>query len=485
MRAALLLTLTPLVAAQTDALADKSERAKMWMAQGRFTDAARLYEELTQAVPGNPGLLMNLGMARHMAGLDAQAIAPLEAAVKIKPLPPALLFLGASYLRSGQPAQAIAPLKRFAATQPEHRQARQMLIDAATAAANHSEAVIHLRKFAEWEPAKPGIWYGLGHAYQELAASLFAGIPPESGYWLALAADSRRQTQSRAAFLLYRKAMEKLPKMRGLHASVAAIYQSTNHLDWATSELKLEAALGAPNCKPAPTLECYFAASRHSQVLASPLKTLETLYWKIRSYDALSREAYARLLTLPPSAESHRFQAESHRAQGRHAEAAESWRAALALAPSDASLEFELASTLAQRRDFDGAQGILTGLLAHQPTATDLNFLQGELLLNQQKPAEAIPFLSKAAAKLLPARASLGRALSQSSRPSDAIPHLKAALSLDTDGGLHFQLARAYQSTGQAELAKQTLAAYQQIQKRVEAERQAIENEATITAPVP
>jgi hypothetical protein len=38
--------------------------------------------------------------------------------------------------------------------------------------------------------------------------------------------------------------------------------------------------------------------------------------------------------------------------------------------------------------------------------------------------------------------------------PANAIPHLEAALDTDDDGSLHYQLARAYQATGQAELAK-------------------------------
>src|SRR4029453_12178671 len=101
--------------AQSPALVEKSERAQLWMAQQRFADAAVLYEELTRALPGNAGMLVNLGMARHLAGQDAEAIAPLEASLKIRPAAQAPLFLGASYLRTGQPAKAIAPLRRLVA----------------------------------------------------------------------------------------------------------------------------------------------------------------------------------------------------------------------------------------------------------------------------------------------------------------------------------------------------------------------------------
>src|SRR5213078_3331777 len=48
---------------QTDSLALKSQRAKQLMADGNFAQAIPIYRELNQAVPNNPGLILNLGMA--------------------------------------------------------------------------------------------------------------------------------------------------------------------------------------------------------------------------------------------------------------------------------------------------------------------------------------------------------------------------------------------------------------------------------------
>src|SRR5216684_1590182 len=53
--------------AQSDDLALKSQRAKELMAEGRFAEAIPIYRELNHAVPNNPGLMLNLGMALHMA----------------------------------------------------------------------------------------------------------------------------------------------------------------------------------------------------------------------------------------------------------------------------------------------------------------------------------------------------------------------------------------------------------------------------------
>src|SRR6266550_3421475 len=60
---------------QQDQLALKSRQAKSLLAQGRFADAIPLYEELVKALPGNPGLRLNLGIAEHMAGRDREAAA--------------------------------------------------------------------------------------------------------------------------------------------------------------------------------------------------------------------------------------------------------------------------------------------------------------------------------------------------------------------------------------------------------------------------
>jgi len=117
--------------AQSDELAAKSQRGKEAMAAGRFAEAASIYSDLVRALPDNPGLLMNLGLAHHMAGQYRKAIPPLEAALKLEPnLLPASLFLGASYLKLGQPAKAAAPLQKVTEAQPGNKEARQMLADA-------------------------------------------------------------------------------------------------------------------------------------------------------------------------------------------------------------------------------------------------------------------------------------------------------------------------------------------------------------------
>ena len=59
-----LLFVTSLLLAQPNELAFQSQRAKQLMAAGRFSEAIPIYQALVIALPGNPGLILNLGMAQ-------------------------------------------------------------------------------------------------------------------------------------------------------------------------------------------------------------------------------------------------------------------------------------------------------------------------------------------------------------------------------------------------------------------------------------
>ena len=73
--AALVLAGAPVAAApQADELAAKAQQGKEAMAAGRFDEAAALYGAIVQALPNEPGMRMNLGMALSMAGRPKEAV---------------------------------------------------------------------------------------------------------------------------------------------------------------------------------------------------------------------------------------------------------------------------------------------------------------------------------------------------------------------------------------------------------------------------
>jgi predicted Zn-dependent protease len=263
----------------------------------------------------------------------------------------------------------------------------------------------------------------------------------------------------------------------GVHAGIAEVYEKTGHADWAATE---RSRVKKPDCAK-PSLACDFEDGRYDAVVkAAKLRpSAEALFWQVRAYNALALGAFRKLADLPPSAELHEVMAELHRNGGRYKESLASWEEAIRLAPTDARLQAERATTLYMAREYDKAEAALADLVRTDAKAPELQFMLGDSILNQQRAAEAIPFLRRAVEldpKYLPAHAALARAYGQTAEPDKAIPHLEQALPTDTDGSLHYQLARAYQAAGRVEEARKLLARYQELQ-------QAGGDDAEITAP--
>ena len=490
--AALALFLPKGVNAQSPALIEKSQHGMELMAAGKFEDAIPVYRELSHAVPDNPGLLLNLGMALHLAGHSRQALAPLERALKLDASTlPAWLFLGSAFLRVSEPAKAIPPLRTYVALQPEDPSGHQDLGDALLATGAYRDAKEEFLKLSQVDPANRRAWYGLNRCYTSLAQAAFEAVEkaaPESAYWLALVADERVvRRQFRSAFFFYRKAESLQPDLHGLHASIAMVYKEAGHKDWAETEQHKEPQLDVGACAD-QVLACDFSAGRFDQLIreSEPLQTPEALYWRSRVFARLADDAMSRLERLPEGSEIHELRAELLRARRQHLEGVKEWRLALKYAPHDAHLQEELLASLYQARDYPSALALVDELLRQEPRSAPLNFTKGDILLSSQETDKAIPCLEmalKSDAKLLPAHHALGRAYMLAGKPAAAIPHLLAALPIDQDGSLRYQLSRAYQATGQADLAKTTLEEYQARQKADRDEKQKLDEELQITAP--
>ena len=469
-------SILPLRSQDSD-VGSKSQAGKQLMAEGRYAEAVPVYRQLVEALPGNSGLLLNLGMAIHLSGQDREAIPQFAAASRLQPdLFPAALFLGAANLRLGRNAEAVAPLQKAVRLQPDSRDASSMLAEALVGLERYAEAEPHLRRLTVMAPADPAAWFNLAKAYEALAGSSFDRLlkqDPESPLGLALVAEARlKQDRRAAAFHLYRQAIERGPRLRGLHAAVAGIYRSEGHPDWAAVEEEKERRLPAPDCSREP-LECAFSSGQDHQVvaIASKLRSPEARYWLVRAYNELAVQAFSRLAALPPSAESHEWMAQMYRNERRYGESAQELRKAVDLTPGNLRLRMELAEMLWLNRDFAGAQQVLEELLRARPDEPGPNHLLGEVLLAQQQPERAIPPLEKAV-RLEPGRAevhgALGRAYALVDRAADAVPHLKQAISADTDGSLRYQLARCYQAIGETEKAELALKDYEEFRKAAE-----------------
>jgi tetratricopeptide (TPR) repeat protein len=487
----LLLSGAGLVFAQSqETTADKSHQAKELMAAGRYEEAIPIYRQLVKAVPGNAGLMLNLGLAEEFAGHPEQAIPQLENVLRAQPTSvPALTSLGMARLQMKQPGLAIAPLSKLVGLQPGDRNARGMLASALLATDHAEEAAAQYRALGESDASDAKAWYGLGSAYEAEANQAFGRlmeVATESAYSAVLLGEASFQRgQYRSAFFFYKKAEEAMPKLRGVHADMAQVYAKTEHADWGEVEQRREAELAAEPCA-AKTAECLFVGGKLLEASHAAGAQPETLFWKTKALNALASEAFSHLEGLPESPELHGIKANILKERRQFKEAAEEWRAALRLAPGDVGLQRELMTTLFLARDYETLMPMLDEALRGEPKAADLNFMMGASLLQTEQPEKGVPFLEaslQADQKMLSVHASLGLALARTGKAAEAIPHLEKALETDEDGSLHYQLARAYQSAGKADRSREMMAQYQSIVAKSESAKEELAKEAEIVGP--
>ena len=475
-------------------LAAKARRGKEAMAAGRFDEAAALYAEITRALPEEPGMLLNLGMALSMAGRPQEAVPRLEAALRLRPdLLPASFFLGAARLELGQPARAIEPLQKVVAAQPENQEARRRLADAFWSLGRYEPAVEQYGALAEQAPDDPRAWYGLGQGYEgiaRVAQERLQASAPDSDYILRLVADTMAAEGRLAnAFTLYREALEKRPGLGEAHDALARIYEESGHPEWAAVERERSRAIPPLDCR-APSLECDFRARRYAPVLsaAGRLGNAEGLYWESRAARELAAGAFGRLEQLPASPEGTLRRVEVLRSRKRTParEAIDELKKAAQAWPDDIRIRRELATLLVIVGDTEAARPILEELHRREPESAEAALALGETWLKVQQPAKAVALLEgvvRREPELLPAQAALGRAYVEVGDMAKAIAPLEAARETDDDGSLHYQLARAYRATGRTEQATQTLARFQEIRKAAEARTQSLQEEFRITPP--
>lgn len=351
------------------------------------------------------------------------------------------------------------------------------------------QAIELLLKVTELAPKLPSGWYALGQAYNAVkqdAIGMFDDQPQDTSWQQLLVADTllanRRLTE---AFTLYRATLEQLPSMVSIHDSVARIYEQTGHADWAVRE-RAAGTLPATDCPRRKAL-CEFRAGRYRAALTVAIaqSDSESRYWRARAANELALAAFKRLDDLPDSVERRSVRATMARADERHTDAIAELKAALTFAPGNRALEYDLASSYYQARDYEQAIATLSPLIKTHPDDAQLLKLAGYSLLQLRQLDEAVPTLQRAVERdaIDPGlRLALGRAHLQNGDFAAAIPFIEARLADDQDGSLHAQLARAYTGLGQRDKAAALLTRSQEIQRAAD-ERTRAAAQRTITPP--
>jgi len=474
-----------------EALAARAAEGSAAMQASRFGDAATIYAELVAARPGDAGLLMNLGMARYMAGHPADALAPLQKAVRLNPaLAPASLFLGASLLDLGRPKEAVPPLQKAVTAMPDNADAREMLARCQLMLSRFSAAAASYRALTGLQPENPKGWYGIAKSYEGVTEELLAVLQqqaPDSPLLELLVADvAVTQDKFAAALAIYRRVLAN-PPVGGLHEAVADLYESAGKAEWAIVERRKSKARTTAYCAARPG-ECEFLNGRFREAIAAGTRaaTPAGRYWAIRGANRLATEAVTHLETLPPSIELHLIKAEIAQSRGQYPDAVREVRDALSLAPGNPVIETALAEALLRAHNLEEALPMLERLTRSSPDDPALLMMYGDGLVGHQELDRAIPVLEaavKADGTSLPARASLGRAYVQAGRYADAVPHLEATAANDENGDVHLQLARAYQALQRADAARNAMTEYQKRHQQEAAEPPSDRKEESLTPP--
>ncbi|HEY2930809.1 MAG TPA: tetratricopeptide repeat protein [Acidobacteriota bacterium] len=480
------------VFAQDQTLAQKSQRAREAMEQGRFSEAVQLYSQLVREVPGEPRMIMNLALALHSAGDYERATRQLRTVTQMDPRSGAAwFFLGLDSLKLGRTSAAVDALVKAVDLDPVNKMALAELGGALLLVDRAKEAAEYFQRLAALDASDPKAWQGLGLSYAALSQNAFAvldKIAAESAYVFELLGHSRlNERKYRSAFYFFRRALERNSQLRGVHSALAEIYQATDHPAWAELERERERRLQPVDCAAEP-LACAFEQRQFDKIVNQTrgAATAEALYWQARAYTELSAEAFGRLAMLPPSVEIHELLAKAYRIQNLHDRSVAEWQEALKFAPADTRLQKELATSYFLNQDYASAHPLLERLLHLESRSGELNLLMGETLLSMQRPSDALKHLEAAERLSVDqsrAHAALGRVYMALDLPDKAIAQLKQVAANDRDGTLHYQLAKAYSATGKTALAAEELKLYQRLAASAAERHAKLNEEYQITAP--
>ena len=241
--------------------------------------------------------------------------------------------------------------------------------------------------------------------------------------------------------------------MVSIHDSVARIYERTGHQEWAARE-RAHGTLSTADCATRQAL-CEFRAGRYDSALSasSSKSDSESRYWQARAATELALAAFKHLDQLADSPERRAVRATLARTEERYNDAIVELKAALAFAPGNPALLYELGSACYRARDFEQAVATLSPLLRARPDDPRLLELMGYSLLQMRQVEEALPILQRTVERNATdpgPRLALGRAYLQNGNFAAAIPLIEAQLADDEDGSLHVQLARAVQRSRKA-----------------------------------
>jgi tetratricopeptide (TPR) repeat protein len=198
--------------------------------------------------------------------------------------------------------------------------------------------------------------------------------------------------------------------------------------------------------------------------------SIEALYWSVKANEQLADQALEHFEQMEPNSEqTHLLLGDSYRQRKLFDNARTEYRKALEIQPNDPAALLGLASADFGVGDSGDAVKTARAALDQRPSDPELNLLMGEVLVEQHSFAQAEPYLNRSlAAKpqmVTRVHALLGRVYEETGRTTQALEQLRLGLPSDTDGTVHYQLARVYRQMGDEKDASVALTEMKELQQ--------------------
>ena len=301
---------------------------------GQIDSAEPLYRRALSAQPRNPEVLHLYGVLKHQRGEQGKARDLIERAIRLDGRQAAYHSnLGLVYIATGEFAGAVKSLRRAVALKPDYPEGHSNLGLALEKLGAFGESAEHYRRATELRPAYPEALNNLGVAY-------------------------KRQGRLVEALDRLEAATQLAPQMAEAWTNLGAVRLQRGELDAGVQALQRGLEL-APSAK---THHNVGAALLEAERVEDAVRHFE-LAVKMAPGDIGGRLGLGQVLA----------------AQGRRQDAAEQFRAVIAVEPSHASAHYHLA-LLGQRADTVAMDSLLSHASTPDPDRLLLHFAQGRLL---------------------------------------------------------------------------------------------------------
>ena len=231
-----------------DSLQSVFERAVVALGTGDYASAERGFLTVLKAKPHHVGALGNLGVVYTRTHRYADAVEQYGRALQLSPADTGLLLnLGLAYVKQEQYGKALSFFSRIVASEPTHRQARELMATCQIYSNQPEAAVEQLEALRTGSAPDAGVLYLLGTAYGRLkqpekARAVFSEMmdavsPAQANYLMGKAYfDGGRFEEATGAF---QKTLEADTRFPGAHLGLGKVYVSLRRNEDAEMELNL------------------------------------------------------------------------------------------------------------------------------------------------------------------------------------------------------------------------------------------------------